>query len=214
MSLVSPSAFDVVAIATSAGGVEAVSSILGSLPRGFPAALVVAQHLRRNISSALPSVLQRGCALRVKFIEDGESVAGGTVYISPPDVQSVVDTAGRFALIRTPLLHFVRPVADSLFISMAFHFRARCLGLVLTGSNTDAAAGAWSISYAGGMVLVQDSASSAFARMPESAVELGGADFVLPLSRLGLAVATLVMRPEVASYFRRPAGPRPSSSAA
>ena len=80
-----PAAFEVVALAASAGGLTALSRILSALPEGFPAALVVVQHLDPRHRSLMAEILSRRTNLRVKQAEDGEHLLPGTVYIAPPD---------------------------------------------------------------------------------------------------------------------------------
>lgn len=198
----SRSPFEIVAIASSAGGVEALSRVLGDLPAGLPAAVVVAQHLRPDRPSALASVLARRTPLPVRFAEDGDTIADGTITLAPPDHHLVVGSDGLLRLTRTAHVNFSRP-SDPLFISAAFHYGPRAMGVVLSGSNRDGAAGAWAISYGGGMVLVQDAATCTFPQMPRAALELGAAHYVLPLDVIGSAIGALVCRPGVAPFFRR-----------
>lgn len=197
------SPFDVVAIASSAGGVDALSRVVSDFPADFPAAVVVTHHLYRHGTSQLASILGRQTAMPVSFASDGDVLTPGTITVAPADHHLVVDEGGIIRLTQTARLNFSRPSADPLFISVAFRYGARALAVVLTGANGDGASGAWAVSYAGGMVIVQDTASCAFAEMPQAAVDIGAADYVLPLDTIGSAVTALVCRPGVARFFRR-----------
>lgn len=200
--------FDVVAIGSSAGGVEALSRVVADLPAGFPAAVVAVHHLYRHGQSALAAILGRVTPLPVSFARDGETLSPGRITIAPADCHLAVDRGGVVRLTRTPRLNFSRPAVDPLFISVAFQFGVRALGVVLTGANGDGGAGAWAIRYAGGMVLVQDTATAAFPEMPQAALSLGAPNYVLPLELIGPAIGALVCRPGVEAMFRAQAPSR------
>ena len=92
----------------------------------------------------------------------------------------------------------------TLLVSAAAAYGARTLGVVLTGLNTDGAAGAQAIKWTGGMVLAQDQASSRAFGMPRAAIRTGCVDLVLPLEVIGPAIVALVMAPGAATYLRVP----------
>jgi two-component system, chemotaxis family, protein-glutamate methylesterase/glutaminase len=184
-------AFDVVGIATSAGGLRALSIVLGALPAGLPVALVVVQHLDPHHRSLLVEILARRTALPVKAAEDGESIRMGVIYVAPPD-QHLLVNHGSLSLTHTQLVHFVRPSADLLFESLAASCGPRAIAVVLTGSGSDGAMGARAINKMRGTVLVQDEASSEFFGMPSAVIQTGCADQVLPLMDIGPALVALV----------------------
>jgi two-component system, chemotaxis family, protein-glutamate methylesterase/glutaminase len=184
-------AFDVVAIATSAGGLKALSLLLGSLPAEFPPILVV-QHLDPRHRSLMADILSRRTPLKVVEAQEGEALRPGTVFIAPPNRHLLVTPEGNLSLTHTELVHFVRPSADLLFESVAGSFRDRAIAVVLTGTGSDAAMGVRAVKKVGGTVIVQDEATSEFFGMPNAAIQTGCVDFVLPLGEIADALATLV----------------------
>lgn len=197
-------AFDIVAITASAGGVEALCSLLSAVPGNFPAAIVVVQHLPsiKQYRSALREILQRHSKLPVKWAEHGESLRCGGVYIAPQDHHTTVTGEHTFCLDEGPKVNGLRPSADPLFASVARQFGARAIGVVLTGTRCDGAAGALRITQAGGRVLTQDKASCVQFDMPEAAIRTGSVDFVLPLSMIAHALTVLVMVAGGAQWFQ------------
>ena len=189
-------AFDVVAIAASAGGLNAIRRILDALPRGFPAPIVVVQHLDPRHRSLMAEILGRHTPLRVKQAEEGEPMSAGTVYIARPDRHLLVND-DTLALTQTQLVHFVRPSADLLFESVAASHRDRAIAVVLTGTGSDGAMGVQAIKKMGGTVIAQDKESSEFFGMPSAAIQAGSVDFTLPLNEIPSALVTLVMKGEV-----------------
>jgi two-component system chemotaxis response regulator CheB len=185
--------FDLVALAASAGGLRALSHVLAALPQGFPAAVVVVQHLDPRHQSLMADILSRRTALAVKQAEEGDSLSPGTVYIAPPNRHLLVNSDGTLSLTQSELVHFVRPSADLLFESVAASYKDRAIAVVLTGSGSDGAMGLKAIKKMGGTVLAQDEATSEFFGMPGAAIQTGTVDFVLPLDEIPSALVTLVM---------------------
>jgi two-component system chemotaxis response regulator CheB len=167
-----PDRFDLVVIASSAGGIVALQEILGHLPESFPAPLIVAQHLcaSSRYRSVLDEVLRRSTPLHVKWAEDGESLRPGTVYIAPQDRHTLIQEGGRIHLSRGEKINFFRPAADPLFGSAAQIYRDRVVGIVLSGSSSDASEGAAHLTAAGAMVFAQDTESCTHSSMPRAVI--------------------------------------------
>jgi len=186
------SSFEIVALAASAGGLNALTQVLQTLPSDFGAGVVVVQHLDPRHRSLMAEILGRRTGLRVKEAAHGDRVAAGTVMIAPPNNHLLVNQDGSLTLTQTELVHFVRPSADLLFESTAAAYRERAIAVVLSGSGTDGAMGVKAIKKMGGTVIVQDQKSSQFGGMPDAAQQTGLADFVLPLHEIAAALQTLV----------------------
>jgi two-component system chemotaxis response regulator CheB len=187
-------AFDVVAMAASAGGLRALDTVLSALPEDFAAALVVVQHLDPRHRSVMAEILDRHTPLRVLQAEEGDHLAPSTVYIAPPNRHLLVNRDGTLALSQSELVHFVRPSADLLFESVGAAFRDRAIAVVLTGTGSDGSMGVQAIKKTGGTVIVQDEATSEFFGMPGAAIQSGSADFVVPLAEVSLVLVGLVAR--------------------
>jgi two-component system chemotaxis response regulator CheB len=187
-----PPAFDIIALAASAGGLKALTDVLAALPADFPAPLVVVQHLDPRHRSLMAEILGKRTLIAVQEAREGDRVAPGHVYVAPPNRHLLVNADGSLSLTQTELVHFVRPSADLLFESTAAAYRERAIAVVLSGSGKDGAMGVKAIKKMGGTVIVQDEKSSEFFGMPEAAQQTGAVDFVLPLREIGPALQTLV----------------------
>lgn len=184
--------FDIVAIAASAGGVHALSEILGKLPATFPAIIVVVQHLDPRHRSLMPQIFNRRSKLPVFQAVEGMEVEPGTVYLAPPDRHTLINRDGTVSLTQTELVNFVRPSADLLFESVAAGYGERAIAVVLTGAGKDGSMGVTAIKARGGTVIVQDEGTSEFFGMPSAAIRTGTVDFVLSLDEIPAALVTLV----------------------
>ena len=184
--------YGIVAIAASAGGVQALSAVLGGLPADFPVPIVVVQHLDPRHETILADILDRRSALLVTLAEAGVPVSGGTAYLAPPNHHLLVGPGGVLSLTDTDRTHFVRPSADQLFESIADVYGPRAIACVLTGTGLDGASGVRAIKAAGGTVVVEDPEVAEFAGMPSAAVHTGAVDLVVPLSEIAAKLSALV----------------------
>lgn len=182
----------IIAMASSAGGLEALSHVLRALPADLMAAIVVVQHMDRSRDSHLAEILAKRTRLRVKQAVAHERLSPGTVFIAPPDMHLLIQQSGCTSLSHTAPVHFVRPSADLLFESVAKSFGPHAVAVVLTGTGRDGAAGTRAIKQFGGTVIVQDQASSAFFGMPDAAIRAGSVHMVLDLDAIPGALVTLV----------------------
>ena len=190
-------AFEIVAIAASAGGLTAISKVLEELPPSFPASVLVVQHVDPRHRSLMASILSRRTRLPVKEAEAGERIVPGTVYVAPPNHHLLVNSDGTLVLTQTELVHFVRPSADLLFESVAASFRDRVIAVVLSGTGVDGSMGVEAVNKMGGTVIAEDEQSSEFFGMPQAAIQTGFVDFVLPLTEISSALQSLVMAGEI-----------------
>jgi two-component system, chemotaxis family, protein-glutamate methylesterase/glutaminase len=181
-----------VAMAASAGGLNALSVVLSSLSSDFPAPIVVVQHMSRQHPSMLADILNRRTAIRVKAVTEGEIVQPGTVYIAQPDSHLRVTSNGTLSMSHEDLVHFVRPSADLLFSSVAESYGSRAIAVVLSGTGSDGATGAIAVHDVGGTVIAQDQTTAEFAGMPNAVIKTGSVDFILPLEEIAARLIELV----------------------
>lgn len=184
----------VIAIASSAGGLDALTQVLSGLPADLPAAIAVVQHLSPNYRSQMAEILNQRTALSVKEAKTGDLLKPGWVFIAPPDHHLLVNSNGRLMLNQAAKVHFSRPAADILFNSVAVTYQEQAIAVVLTGKDSDGAAGSQTIKRMGGIVIAQDEATSKFFSMPDAAIQTGVVDFVLPLTDIPTTLVKLVMQ--------------------
>ena len=159
---------DIVVIAGSAGGIAALSRILGGLPADLAAALFVVQHIGDQPSS-LPELLSRAGPLPAAHAQNGEFVEHGRVYVAPPGRHMVLQR-GRVRLNRAAKEHHTRPAADPLFRSAAA-YGPRVIALVLSGGDGDGAQGMLAVTQHGGIGIVQAPDDADVPSMPEHAIK-------------------------------------------
>jgi two-component system chemotaxis response regulator CheB len=184
-------AFDIVALASSAGGLKALDALLSALPADFPLPIAVVQHLSPDYPSRIAEILERKTGLRVRQAEDGDRIEASTVHVAPPDHHLLVNGDGTLSLTHTELVHFVRPSADLLFESAAASYKERAIAVVLTGTGRDGSMGVTAIHKMGGVVIVQDPETAQFGGMPEAAIETGCVDSIRDLEEIASTLISL-----------------------
>jgi two-component system chemotaxis response regulator CheB len=180
----------IVVVGSSWGGVAALRQLLRGLPADLVAPVVIAQH-RGDAPSILARLLASDTGRAVRDAEDKEAMAPGTVYLAPPGYHLLVERPGHLALSTEGPVRFARPSIDVLFESAAAAYRGGAVGVVLTGTNDDGAAGLSAIVARGGQAVVQDPASAERPGMPLAALATGIAATVLALDDIGAHVGSL-----------------------
>ena len=184
-------AFAVVAVTSSAGGVQALSRLLGGLPGDFPLPIVIVQHLDPRHRSVIAEILARRTNLKVRQAVEGDRLSPGVVLIAPPNHHMLIDATGAVTLTQSELVHFVRPSADLLFESVAGAYRDGAIAVVLTGTGADASMGVRAVDAVGGTVIAQDPDDAEFRGMPDATIRTGTVDFVLKLDEIAPVLLAL-----------------------
>jgi len=185
----------IVALVCSAGGLQALISVLRPLPADFPAAVIALQHQSPDKPSYLADILARNCALPVSAARHDAALRAGTVVVVPPGKHALVTVGNRLALISTDHAPPYRPSADLLLTSLALVAARRTIAVILSGGGSDGATGAVAVHDFGGTVIAADKASSAYSGMPESATGRDDAvDYVLPVGDIPALLISLTRR--------------------
>ncbi|MBA2286338.1 MAG: hypothetical protein H0W02_12720 [Ktedonobacteraceae bacterium] len=186
----SPVSGDLVVIGSSAGGIEALSVLLSSLPADFPTPIVLAQHLDPGRPSTLDSILQRRTTLPVVLVTTTEGFEAGKVYLVPPNRQVTIRDH-RVEVEEDTSSKRPRPSIDMLLSSAAEFYGDRLIAVILTGSGTDGAAGAIDVKNASGIVIIQNPQTARYPSMP-LALPPSIVDFEVDLERIGPLLYDLV----------------------
>lgn len=181
----------IIAIASSMGGIEALKVIISALPSDFPGVILVVQHLSPRYKSHLTHILNRLTPLQVNEARDGMELQNSNIYVTPPDKHLIV-AKGRLNLSDEPKKHFVRPSAEYTFESLARSYKEKAVAVVLTGCDGDGEEGVKVVSEMGGKVIAQDCETAKVFSMPESAIETGCVDLILPIDEIADGIINMV----------------------
>jgi two-component system CheB/CheR fusion protein len=179
-----------VGIGASAGGLEALSTLIAALPTDLGISYVVLQHLSPTHRSMMVQLLGRETEMAVQEVEHGGQPEPDTIYVAPAS-RNVIIKDGCFVLIAGPREAMPRPSVNVFFTSLAAEKIEDAIGVVLSGTGSDGAAGLRDIKAAGGYTFAQDPQSAKYAGMPQSAIDTGCADWVLAPADIAAEIAII-----------------------
>lgn len=186
--------YSLVVVGSSAGGIEALSTLVETLPADFPAPLVLAQHLDPRQPSHLSEILTKYSALPVRMVVDSELLEPGIVYVVPADRHvEIVDGMVRLHAEGADGRKGPTPSVNRLLTSAALAYGEQLIAVILTGTGSDGASGAQAVKAAGGTVIIENPATAAYPGMPGS-VAPDLVDFVSDLRQIGPLLHELLTR--------------------
>jgi two-component system chemotaxis response regulator CheB len=181
---------DIIVVGASAGGMEALTTLAGALPRGLQASVFVVWHMPAGMKSILPRLLSKASGLPAENPVDGAPILPGRIYVAPSDHHMLLEQ-GFVRLTRGPKENRFRPAVDPLFRSAAYVYGSRVTGVVLSGALDDGTAGLWTIKLRGGTAIVQDPAEALNGSMPLNALQHVDVDYKLQAAAIGQLIGKL-----------------------
>ena len=184
--------FDAIVVGASAGGLEALGRLLSEFDERFPASLIIVQHLYPGSPNMVASILNNKCTLFVKEADEKEEIKPSTVYLAPANYHLLVESDRTLSFSVDEKVNYSRPSIDVLFQSAADVYKSALIGILLTGANSDGARGMQYIRENGGTTIAQDPKTAEVPLMPQAAIDLAAADYILPLPKIYHKVKDLV----------------------
>ncbi|MGP6424211.1 chemotaxis protein CheB [Pseudomonas pharyngis] len=182
---------EAIVVGASAGGVEALLTLLGSLRAGFGLPIIIVLHLPEERRSQLVEVFARRLALPVAEATDKQDIMPGTVYFATPGYHLSVEQDRSLSLSLEDRLHHSRPSIDFLFESAADAYGPALAAVLLTGANHDGARGLAQVKRRGGLTVVQDPDDAQVDTMPRAALKTHQPDYILPIHGIGRLLVEL-----------------------
>lgn len=181
----------VVAVGSSAGGLEAINELVANLRKDTPAAYVIAQHLAPNQPSMLTDLIRRSTSLEVVEATDKTELEAGKIYVTPPGRNIGVTADAKLQLITTDEKdnRHPHPQVNHLFQTLLpLAKKGRVISVILSGSGSDGATGMAELFANGGLCIVQDPATAVYPSMPDAAIRADATNHIAPAS----AIADLI----------------------
>jgi len=181
-----------IAIGASAGGPAVLATLLRDLPRDFPAAVVIVQHVDEQFAAGMATWLNQDTALPVRVAAEGDRPRVGEVLLAATSDHLTFKTADRVGYIADPIDYLYRPSVDVFFQSACRLWRGDVVGVLLTGMGRDGALGLKALRDLGHHTIAQDEATSAVYGMPKAAATINAAVDILPAGRIAAKLMELV----------------------
>jgi two-component system chemotaxis response regulator CheB len=163
--------YKVIIIGGSAGSFQVVTSILASIPKDFNIPIVLALHRLKHVRHGFVEALSLKSGLPVVEPNDKDSLKPGKIYLAPSNYHLYIELAGTFALSTEEAVNHSRPSIDLTFLTGAYSFKNKAVGIILSGANKDGAFGLKKIKDWGGITIVQDPKEAQVNTMPLAAIE-------------------------------------------
>lgn len=180
-----PENLTIIGIGSSAGGLEAIRSLVAALPTDAPVSYVVVQHMSPHHDSLMTALVSRDTKLEVRDVRDGITPERNVIYITPPKADVLYDE-GKLRLVDPSTeIASPKPSVDRFLTSLAQEHGDKAMGIILSGTGSDGAYGIQAIREHGGITIVQDVESAKYDGMPQSAVQTGCVDLVLSPPEIG-----------------------------
>jgi len=193
----------IVGIGSSAGGLEAIRELVGTLPTDVDVSYVIVQHMSPHHKSLMTALVGRESKLSVKDVTDGIEPEANTIYVTPPKTDVIVK-GGRLRLEDpSPEVASPKPSVDRFLISLAEDYGPNSMAIILSGTGSDGAYGIQAIREAGGITIAQDDSSAKYDGMPTSAVETGCIDLILRPMDIGKHLEKILCSPRDFRAFRK-----------
>lgn len=178
------SAYEVVVIGSSWGGLKALSTILSQLTEDFPLPILIVQHQHKNSEGLLTQILKKRTPLNVLEGEEKEKIKPGCVYIAPAGYHMLIESDKTISLSNDEMVNYSRPSVDVLFESAAEVYRGKTIGVILTGANSDGALGMKKVKQFGGLTIVQDPKTAEADSMPKEAIKMTDINHIEKLDKI------------------------------
>lgn len=163
---------------------EAMKLLFSRLPKDFRIPVIVVQHMSPHSDSQWIPIVGKNFPLEFKEADEKEKIRAGCIYIAPPNYHLLIEKNSTFSLSVDEKVCYARPSIDVLFETAAMAYKDQVIGIILTGSNHDGAAGLKAIKDCGGLCIVQDPATAASPYMPQTAIATVKPDFVLSIKNI------------------------------
>jgi two-component system CheB/CheR fusion protein len=179
-----------VGIGSSAGGLEALTALINALPVDLGLSYVVIQHMSPTHRSMMVQLLSRETAMAVLEIEDGVRPEPNVIYVAPSS-RNTVFQEGHFKLLETKREALPKPSVNVFFSSLASEKGEDAIGVILSGTGSDGTVGIREIKASGGFTFAQQPDTAKYDGMPQSAIDSGCVDWILPAEGIAREIAAI-----------------------
>jgi two-component system chemotaxis response regulator CheB len=170
---------EILLIGGSAGSFKLIFQVVKDLPAYTGKAVIIVIHRKRNFLSKIEKLFAGHSHILLREISDKDKINKNVIYIAPANYHALIEKEGCFALDVSEAVWFSRPSIDVTFESAAEVYGDKCTAVLLSGANPDGAAGMLRLKQAGALTIVQDPADAQMPEMPQAALNLNAADYVL-----------------------------------
>ena len=173
-----------VIIGGSAGSFQVVTQIISSLRKDFNLPLFLCLHRLKHIRSGFVEALSIKSHLPIYEPDDKEAIKNGIIYLTPANYHMLIELGNRISLSTEEPVNHSRPSIDLSFITAAYNYKSKLVGIILSGANKDGAAGLKRVKEMGGITIVQDPNESQVQTMPTACLQIMQVDHIFTTAKI------------------------------
>ena len=170
---------EVLLLGGSAGSFKLFFQVVKNIDPDINKAVVIIMHRKKNFFSEIENLFAEHARMYLKEIADKDKLTKNTIYIAPANYHTLIEKDGYFSLDVSEAVWYSKPSIDVTFESAADVYNERCAAVLFSGANQDGAEGLLKVKKSGGIAIVQDPRDAEMPEMPQSAINMGAADYVL-----------------------------------
>ena len=178
-------------IGGSAGSLDVLLRVLPVLDEQLTFPIIIVIHRKHGSDSLLPDLLSSRTRLKVKEVDEKESIVAGTIYVAPSDYHLLIEQDRTFSLDYSEKINYSRPAIDVTFQTAAEVYKSKLACLLLSGSNSDGVNGLKTVKIWSGLAMIQDPESAQVAYMPAQAKLHVNIDEILEIEKIGEFINSL-----------------------
>jgi two-component system chemotaxis response regulator CheB len=175
---------DLLLLGGSAGAFKPIFSAVKIFPPSLNKAILVIIHRKKNFFSEIEKLFAGSSHMSLREVSDKDVIMNNTVYIAPANYHILIEKDRSFSLDVSEAVWYSRPSIDVAFDSASDIYSDRCTAVLFSGANPDGAAGLLKLRQHGALTIAQNPAEAEMPEMPEAAINLGAAQYVLNTEEL------------------------------
>jgi len=183
--------YELLVIGGSAGSFHVILELVGQLSEGFALPIIIITHRSRGNDYQFINILNEKTSLTVKEAEEKELILSGYIYVCPPDYHLLIEKDKTLSLDYSEKVNHSRPSIDVTFECVADIYKEKAIAILLSGANGDGAEGLHRIHKQGGVTIVQNPKNAEVPVMPQRALELFTADYIIEAYEIGETIKKL-----------------------
>lgn len=176
--------YKAVIIGGSAGSFQVVTKIISSIPANYPLPVILCLHRLKHVRSGFVEALSIKANMPIVEPNDKDPIKSGKIYLAPANYHMYIELGNKFALSTEEAVNHSRPSIDLSFMSAAYNYKRKLVGVILSGANKDGAMGLKSVKDAGGLTIVQDPQECQVPTMTLASLNATNVDHVFSTTRI------------------------------
>jgi two-component system chemotaxis response regulator CheB len=163
----------------SAGSFKPIYQAVKNFPADLDKTVLIVIHRKKNFFSEIAKLFSDSSRILIQEVSDKETIINNTIYIAPSNYHTLIEKDKSFSLDVSEPVWYSKPSIDVAFDSASDIYCEKCTAVLFSGANPDGAEGLLKIRKNGGLTIVQDPNEAEMGEMPQAAVDMGAAEYIL-----------------------------------